>query len=46
MLFAKVTETEQKEIKEAMKVSENKKWYRQLKIIDLSSQRISVPETC
>ena len=44
MLFAKVTKIEQKEIKEAMKGSENKKWYRRLKIIDLSSQRISVPE--
>ena len=35
-MFAKVTETEQKEIKEAMKTSKNKKWYRRLKI--------SVPE--
>ena len=44
MLFAKVTKIEQKEIKEAMKESENKKWYRRLKIIDLSSERMRVPE--
>ena len=44
MLFAKATETEQKEIKTEMKASENKKWYRRLKIIALSSQRMSVPE--
>lgn len=44
MLFAKVTEAEQKEIKAEMKASENKKWYRRLKIIDLSRERMRVPQ--
>ena len=44
MLFAEVTEEEQKEMTTEMKASQNKKWYRRLKIIDLSKQRMRVPQ--
>ena len=43
MLFAKVTETGQKELKSALEKSKNIKLYRQYKIIDLSGQRMRVP---
>ena len=43
MLFAKVIEKEQEELKEAIKEAKEAKWYRRLKIIDLSSQGYRVP---
>ena len=43
MLFAQVTEKEQKELKEAIKEAKAAKWYRRLKIVDLSSQGYRVP---
>jgi len=43
MLFAKVNEVEGEEIKKALKEAKNVKWYRRLKVIDLSStgERVS-----
>ena len=43
MLFAKVTETGQKELKSALEKSKNIKLYRRYKIIDLSGQKMRVP---
>ena len=44
MLYAKVDEAGQTELKREMKQTKEKKWYRRLKIIDLSGQGKSVPE--
>jgi transposase len=44
MLFAQVTEKEQEELKEAIKEAKKAKWYRRLKIVDLSSQGYRVPK--
>jgi len=43
MLFAKVTDNEQEELKEAIKEAKEAKWYRRLKIVHLSSQGHRVP---
>ena len=45
MLFAQVTEKEQEEeLQAAMKRAQEAKWYRRLKVIDLSRQGYHVPE--
>ena len=38
MVYAKVNEAERDEIKKVLKEAKNVKWYRRLKVIDLSSQ--------
>ena len=38
MIYAKVNEVDREEIKKALKEAKNVKWYRRLKVIDLSSQ--------
>ena len=38
MIYAKVDETGQKQLKAEMKETKDKKWYQRLKIIDLSAQ--------
>ena len=43
MIYAKIDEPGQIELMGAMKKTNDKKWYRRLKIIDLSGQRFSVP---
>jgi len=43
MLFAQVNEKRQEELKRAMKTANEAKWYRRLKIIDLSGQGERVP---
>jgi len=43
MIYAKVDEQSQTELLQAMKKTNDKKWYRRLKIIDLSGQDLSVP---
>ena len=44
MLYAKVAEAGQRELKTEMAQTKDKKWYRRLKIIDLSGQGYSMPE--
>lgn len=44
MLFAQITEKGQEELKFAIKETQDAKWYRRLKIIDLSAQGHRVPE--
>ncbi len=44
MLFAQMTKKEEKELKTTIKSTANAKWYRRLKIIDLSAQGHRVPE--
>jgi len=44
MLFAQVNEKGKEELKAALANSQNAKWYRRLKIIDLSSQGNHVPQ--
>lgn len=44
MLYAIVDEQGQNELKDEMKRTTDKKWYRRLKIIDLSAQGYSVPQ--
>lgn len=44
MLFAQVKEKEQKELKEAINEAKEAKWYRRLKIVDLSGQGYRVPK--
>lgn len=44
MLYAMVDETGQTELKDEMTHTKDKKWYRRLKIIDLSSQGYAVPQ--
>lgn len=43
MLFAQVNEKGQEELKRAMRTASEAKWYRRLKIIDLSGQGQRVP---
>lgn len=43
MIYANVDEPGRTELLEAMKKTNDKKWYRRLKIIELSGQRFSVP---
>lgn len=43
MLYATVDETGRSELDQAMKTAKEKKWYRRLKIIDLSSRGYSAP---
>ena len=43
MIYANVNESGQAELMQAMKETNDKKWYRRLKIIDLSGQQFSVP---
>ena len=43
MIYAKVDEPDRAELMAAMKRTNDKKWYRRLKIIDLSGQHFSVP---
>ena len=44
MIYANVAEQGQDELKNEMTRTKDKKWYRRLKIIDLSAQRHRVPE--
>jgi len=44
MLFAQVTEKGQEELKSGMNTAQEAKWYRRLKVIDLSGQGHRVPE--
>jgi transposase len=44
MIFAKVNAQEREAIQSEMKATNNIKWYRRLKVIDLSSQGYKVPE--
>ena len=44
MLFAQVTKKGQEELKSAIDVAQEAKWYRRLKIVDLSAQGHRVPE--
>ena len=44
MLFAQVSEKGQKELKSAIDETKDAKWYRRLKIIDLSGQGYRVPQ--
>jgi transposase len=44
MIYAKVDAQDRKAIRTKMKTTKNIKWYRRLKVIDLSSQGFSVPE--
>jgi transposase len=44
MLFAQVNEQGREELKSAINEAHNAKWYRRLKIIDLSAQGHHVPE--
>jgi transposase len=44
MIFAKVDAQEQEALHAEMKTTNNAKWYRRLKVIDLSAQGHSVPE--
>jgi transposase len=43
MLFAQVSEQGQKELKTALNEAQDAKWYRRLKVIDLSAQGHQVP---
>ena len=43
MLFPKIDTNERKELDEALKAASEAKWYRRLKVIDLSSQGERVP---
>ena len=43
MLYATVDETSRSELEQVMRSAEKKKWYRRLKIIDLSSRGYRVP---
>lgn len=43
MLFAQVSEQGQKELKAALSEAQDVKWYRRLKVIDLSAQGHRVP---
>lgn len=43
MIYANVDEQSQVELLQAMNETKDKKWYRRLKIIDLSGQHFSVP---
>jgi transposase len=43
MVFAEVSPDASEELKQALKQASNAKWYRRLKIIQLSSQQTSVP---
>ena len=44
MIFAKIDAQEQETLFAEMKATQNVKWYRRLKVIDLSGQGYSVPE--
>jgi transposase len=44
MLFAKVNNVAKKELERAIKKANQTKWYRRLKVIDLSGQGQTVPE--
>ena len=44
MIYAKVDAQDREAIRDEMKTTKNIKWYRRLKVIDLSSQGFSVPE--
>ena len=44
MIYANVNEKTRKELAQAMNETQEKKWYRRLKIIDLSGRGFSVPE--
>lgn len=44
MIYAKVDDQEREALQNAMKVTTNVKWFRRLKIIDLSSQGFNVTE--
>lgn len=44
MLFAEVSPEASEELSQALKQASDAKWYRRLKIIQLSSQRTSVPQ--
>lgn len=44
MLLAQMTEQGQEELKSAISAAQDAKWYRRLKIIDLSVQGHHVPE--
>lgn len=44
MIYANVDEQDQQELEQAMKMTNDKKWYRRLKTIDLSNQGRSVPK--
>lgn len=44
MLFAQITKQGLEELKSAINTTEDAKWYRRLKIIDLSAQGHRVPE--
>ncbi|MCB8928592.1 MAG: helix-turn-helix domain-containing protein [Ardenticatenaceae bacterium] len=44
MIYANVDEQGQQELEQAMKKTNDKKWYRRLKTIALSNQGRSVPE--
>lgn len=44
MLFAKVDPTARKELEQTIKRAENPKWYRRLKVIDLSAKGHSAQE--
>lgn len=44
MLYATVNEQSQDELHQMMKSTPNSKWYRRLKVIDLSARGYSVPE--
>ena len=44
MIYANVDENDRIGLNQALKKAKEKKWYRRLKIIDLSSQGYSVPE--
>ena len=43
MLYANVDKTAQEELKQALKSAKKMKWYRRLKIVDLSAQGYGVP---
>ncbi len=44
MIYAKVDAQVRETMRAEMKTTKTVKWYRRLKIIDLSSQGLSVPE--
>ena len=44
MLYAKVNQAAREALNQAIKAAENVKWYRRLKVIDLSAKRQQVSE--
>lgn len=44
MIFAKINAQEQATLSAEMKETQNVKWYRRLKVIDLSGQGYGAPE--